>query len=436
MTSSRSAVRAARRSASVPSESIRDLYASVDGEINSRLGCDMGFEALLRAHPCVMEDETVEGFRSRYRVINAFHERCLALFKASLSGECDPSIAAMAMGDLPEGFGVAYHRELTDAQHRPPVFFRTDEPVPGKLSEVQCSGSGWDLVELVRKVYVENPELFGPPRHFERSLAAEFARTVREYVRGEPVIHHLTENASRPHGMRYFIQRTRDEGARYFSYDRGVRPDDCNFVRSHDFVSLANHNFHAERMRRCDRGELCFDLPPSALFDGKLIMAWPFWSLTRRHFSDEVRDLFPYTALITPDGIEIEDGERITIDEFCSRGQSERSFYIKYAGTDIAINWGSRAVFLASTLSGVQLRRLMDSITADWGRGRFWVMQPAIRRMEPVAVFTREGAITVADAYGKWSGFYGPDGLMAILAFHKRFHKVHGSTDTALSIVR
>lgn len=35
----------------------------------------------------------------------------------------------------------------------------------------------------------------------------------------------------------------------------------------------------------------------------------------------------------------------------------------------------------------------------------------------------------------KWSGFYGPDGLMGVLVMHKHFSKVHGSEDTVMSIV-
>jgi hypothetical protein len=189
-------------------------------------------------------------------------------------------------------------------------------------------------------------------------------------------------------------------------------------------------------MQRCERGELRFDLSPSALFDSKLIMAWPFWSLTREHFSDEARALFPYTAVIGPEGIEMDDGGRVTLEELCSRPRSGKAYYVKYAGTDISINWGSRAVFLLSTMSGRQARELVASIEADWRRGRHWVIQPAIRHKQRVAAFTRDGEVLETDAYGKWSGYYGPDGLMAVWTCHRRYHKVHGSPDTIMGLVR
>ncbi|HEX6210249.1 MAG TPA: hypothetical protein VF136_05705 [Methylomirabilota bacterium] len=414
---------------------VRSLYAVIDEEINARIGVTMGFEALLRAAPCEMDAREIAGFERRYAAIKQFQEQALELFRASLRGECDPAIARMVVSDLPETFRVEYHRTLTERQHRTPVFFRTDEVVPGQLSEVQCSGSGWDLVELMRRLYGDAPAVFGRPAHFPEPLARRFARALRGYVGGEPLIHHLVDNASRPHGMRYFIQRTRDEGLRYFSYDRGVGPDDCNFVRSHDFVSVLNHNFYVDRMRRCEEGEVFFDLPPSALFDGKLIMAWPFWRRTRQYFTDEVRGLFPYTSVVEPDGVELENGERITIEEFCGRPASARDYYVKYAGTDISRNWGSKAVFVASSGSKVQTRTLMQSVVDDWAGERYWVVQRSARHKERIPVFTREGDLVHQEAYGKWSGFYGPDGLMAIMVFHKRFHKVHGSPDTVMSIV-
>ena len=235
--------------------------------------------------------------------------------------------------------------------------------------------------------------------------------------------------------MRYFIQRTRRQGARYFSYDRGVSPADCNFVRSHDFITLPHHNFFADRMERCNQGQVFFDLPPSNLFDGKIILAWPFWEKTRSWYSDEVRSLFPHAGIIRPDGIALEGGERISLEEFCRIPQRKREFYIKYAGTDINMNWGSKSVYLASTFSQVQCRKLLDTILADGRRHRHWIVQRAIRQKETASVVSLDGTLVDSEAYSKLSGFYGPDGLMAILVMQKCNHKVHGSSETIMSIV-
>jgi hypothetical protein len=415
--------------------SLADLYKQLDHSFDSRAGTDIGFEALVATRPYPMEGAEVDKFRARYALIKSFQQRTLALFNESLQGNGDPALADMILGDLPAHLAHEHHRGLSETQQRTPVFFRTDEPVPGKLSEIQCPGSGWCINEHLRQLYRNNPDIYGKPQHFPQSLAQRFAATLKTHLGRDPIVHHLTDNASRVHGMRYFIQQTREQGVRYFSYDRDIKAGDCNFVRSHDFVSVLHHNFYVDRMQRCNEGTVMFDLPPSALFDGKMIMAWPFWEKTRAAYTDEIRDLFPYTTVIEPSGIQLEDGTKVTTEQFCDLPNSARDYFFKYAGTDISINWGSKSVFKANGGSRVQTRQLMDMILKDWERGRYWVMQKACGARDPVPTVDRNGREFTMDGYAKWSGFYGPEGLMGIMVFHKNFAKVHGSDETVMGIV-
>jgi len=325
---------------------------------------------------------------------------------------------------------------LLDLRQGDPIRFLGLGELSGQLAEIQCCGSGWGIAEQVRELYDRNESLFGAPRHFPETLARRVAVSLREHLAMEPVVHHLVDNASRPHGVRYFIGRLREQGVRHFSYDPAVTPKDCNFVRSHDFITLPHHNFFAERMERCNRGELFFDLCPSALFDGKIIYAWPFWQRTRDWYDDEIRSLFPATSLVTGEGVALAGGASVGLDDFCRLPPRERQYYFKYAGTDISANWGSKSVYLASSFTRRRCRELMDSILADRLRGRHWIVQEAVRRSERVAAFDPGGGTLESTAYGKRSGFYGPQGLMAILVMHLRSHKVHGSSDTIVSLVR
>ncbi len=411
-----------------------DLYRELDADIDERIGVELGFTGLIAAHPLRVTEPEFQGLCDRYVRIKSFQETCRALFRQSLEGEADPEIARSVVGELPDHLAAAYHRALDAAQDRTPVFFRTDESRSGLLSEIQCSGSGWGFVTQMQRLYASHPDVFGAPRHFPTSFPQAFTEALEAYLSRPPVVHHLVDNASRPHGIRYFIQRTREAGLRYFSYDRDVRPEDCNFVRAHDFISLPTHNFFDDRMARCARGSLFFDLPPSNLYDGKIILAWPFWSKTRDAFTDEVRALFPYTTVIEAEGMEMEDGEKLTLEAFASIPNRRRTWYLKYAGTDIGINWGSKAVHLASTLSGVQCRKLLDTIVADRARGRYWIAQRAVRETEAMEVIERNGASREVEAYGKISAFYGPGGLLGALGMHRRSHKVHGATDTVISL--
>lgn len=415
---------------------VPDLYRQLDDDINTRLGIDLGFTALIRTTPYPMEEATVNAFRERYATIKRFQEITLAIFNASLRGEADPEIAQSVLGDVPEHLGFAYHRQLTERQHHTPTFFRTDEPVTGKLSEIQCPGSGWCMTEEILTLYRNNPRTFGSSQHFGESLAWSFAETLRRQIGQSPIVHHLADNASRPHGARYFMQRTREHGIRYYSYDRDITPQDCNFIRSHDFITLPHHNFFVERMQRCEQGHVSFDLPPSALFDGKIILAWPFWQKTQQFYDDQIRALFPFTTVIQADGLELPDGKRVTLQEFFAIPRPQRNYFLKYAGTDIAINWGSKSVFLASTLSNPQCEELLKTILQDTQRGRRWILQEAFEHRESVSALSRDGGEVETDAHSKFSGFYGPSGLMGILVMQKASHKVHGSSDTIMSAVR
>jgi len=422
-----------------PSENghtVPDLYRQLDDDINDQLGIDLGFTALIRTTSYPMDETTVNAFRDRYATIKRFQEITLAIFNASLRGEADPEIAQAVLGDVPAHLGLDYHRQLTQRQHHTPTFFRTDEPVTGKLSEIQCPGSGWCMTEEILTLYRNNPRTFGSSQHFGESLAWSFAETLRRQVGQSPTVHHLADNASRPHGARYFMQRTREHGIKYFSYDRDVTPQDCNFIRSHDFITLPHHNFFVERMERCEQGTLSFDLSPSALFDGKIILAWPFWHKTRQFYDNQIRALFPFTNVIQADGLELPDGKRLTLDEFSEISRPQRNYFLKYAGTDIAINWGSKTVFLASTLSNPQCRDLLNTILQDTHRGRRWILQEAFEHREAVSALSREGNEVKTEAHSKFSGFYGPSGLMGILVMQKASHKVHGSSDTIMSAVR
>ncbi len=411
-----------------------DPYFNLDRDFNTVTGTDIGFESLIIPESLTLDDRDFERFQARYAIIRDFQERVLALFQASLRGEADPRIAQMIIGDAPSHADIAYHRQLDDLQHRPPVFFRTDEPAPGQLSEIQCPGSGWCLHEQMRSHLVATGKIPPLPR-FSHSLPKTFFKTLRNYLGGEPVVHHLTENASRPHGMRYFIQKTREQGVRYLSYDRGIGPGDCNFLRSHDYISILSHNFHQERLQRCSAGELRYDLPPSLLFDGKLPLALPFWEPSRALFDDAIRSILPYTTPIEAGGIHLEDGTRVTLEAFSDLPASTRDYYLKYAGTDVSINWGSRSVFLASSSTRAQCRDLMARIAKETSLGRPWIAQRAQRTAGNVPVIDRTGRAHRMDGYLKWSGFYGPGGLMGIMVMCKNFAKVHGSGATALGIV-
>ena len=416
-------------------KTLLNQISSMEARFNELSGSSTGFEALLGSRPYALEADEFAAAQARYATIKDFQESAMRLFRASLNGDADPIIAQGILSDVPESFGWNFHKKLPDSIWKTPVYFRTDEARLGQLTEVQCSGSGWDVVETMRDLYVASPAYYGEPQWFVRSLAEEFQASLKDYVGAEPVVHHLTDNASRPHGARFFIQRVREKGGHFFSYDE-ARHSDCNFIRSHDCFSLYHHNFFADRLERSEKGECFFDLPPIALYDTKLIMSWPFWSRTREHFSDEVRALFPHTALIEADGVELENGVKVDVQKIAEIGNNQRKYFVKYAGTDVARNWGSRAVFSLRGLARGKCQEALTTITEEVRSGQPWILQASVHKKEEVTFWEpgtdQEG---IMQGNGKWSCFYGPGGLMAMMVMHLGSHKVHGSDKTVMSLI-
>jgi len=199
---------------------------------------------------------------------------------------------------------------------------------------------------------------------------------------------------------------------------------------------MVNNFFESRRSKFLSGQRTLFDLPPVMFFDAKLIMALPFERESREYFSDRVRELFPYTCIIHPEGVELEDGHRLSLEDFISlKRSSGMDYYLKYAGTDVNINWGSRAVYYAASMSKKALGDLLDRIVKDYRANRFWILQKGYRMKYQTRYYSRGGQTRDMDGYAKFSGFYGPGGLMGAMNMTRRHHKVHGGDETVVSIV-
>ncbi|MFF2078499.1 hypothetical protein ACFVXG_27545 [Kitasatospora sp. NPDC058162] len=408
-------------------------YRFIDEDIDRRTRTDVGFTNLISDRPYPMDDATFQGFVDRNAVIREYLRITRDLFLASVRGEADPAVADTLLAGQPPERDHGYHKNLTERQLELPRYFRTDEPAPGQIAEVQCPASGWEIADQVHALYRAFPEHFGAPARHLGAPIDNLAASLRARFGDDLVVHHLTGNASRPHGVQYTVQRLREHGIRHFGFDR-VHWKDCGLIRAHEFYDLRYNGFFDQWMDACERGELFFDHPPTPLYDAKVTMAWPFWEKTRQYYPDRVRGLFPHTEIVTPDGFHLPDGEWIGLDEYCALGQGKRRYYLKFGHHHPTLNWGSRAVYHTGSFSGAALRALFDRILVDTAAGHLWVAQDARLLQEPATGVTRDGEPVAFDAYTKLSGFYTPEGLAGVMVMQERARKVHGSPQTVLSI--
>jgi hypothetical protein len=276
-----------------------DPYKEISDRINDVASGNLGFTQLLPVAPRRLPATEYHGYRERYMVIREFCKTTLDLFQASLRGDADPSIAELLINESPPHLAKDYHRQLPPHLYHVPRFFRTDQASHQHPCEVQCPGSMWGDFQLLWDFFEARGQLDGG-----LSLSEGFIESLTDHLGEQPRVLHLVDNASAPQGVRYFIERTRPQ-VKYFGYDAelgsGTGSLACNFVRSHSFFGLLAENLIQARLREAARtGTSVFDLPPCVVLDQKVPCALPFEPLTMEYYSDAVRGLFPYTALVSP----------------------------------------------------------------------------------------------------------------------------------------
>jgi hypothetical protein len=246
-------------------------------------------------------------------------------------------------------------------------------------------------------------------------------------------VHHLLDKSAVPGSWRYFIEKTRPR-VRYYGIDRGVRAADCNFIRYQAFVDVWDDDKLPARLSKVGRG-VTFDFPPYVLFDQKAALVLPFWSMTREWFADEIRGLFLFTTPLLPAGIELPDGRRITIEDFSRWSRSQRSYYLKYAGADWTLNYGSKAVYRLSNMSSDACLNFLRQCLSQYERGHIWLLQQEETQDDEIVYLTRDGKLQADRLRAEFGGFYGPGGCLGVLAMHSPHNKVHGRADTVISYV-
>ena len=398
-------------------------YDWLNHEINQTFpGSNIGFTQLVSTEPKI---ENVKA-NSRLNIIHDFQEKCIEIFRKSLS-EHDEILLSWLINETPDSFGVDYHMSLSSNCFKRPVFFRTDEMDFGKIAEIQCPGSHWGELELLYNYYKDSFRIGQEP-------AENFVEQLKCYLGKEsPTVLYLTDNSSAPAGVRYFIEKTRPQ-IRYWGIDSMVESKACDFVRTHSFFGLCGENYHKLRLELVG-DSLEYDYPPNVLFDQKATLVLPFWSKTRELFSDDIRDLIIYSTPLISNYIELDNGDVLSVEEFSKKPQSQRRYYLKYAGSDVTKNWGSRGVYRLSNESSIGCEALLKKCLESSKHGEIWMLQKEISNKKEVEYYDRDGKKKTERRNVKYSSFYGPLGLIGILGYHRNHFKVHGQNDTVLSFI-
>ena len=135
-----------------------------------------------------------------------------------------------------------------------------------------------------------------------------------------------------------------------------------------------------------------------------------------------------------PTGLELESG-LVSINEFCNLSRKKRGYYLKYAGSNVSMNWGSHEVNRLSILSSEKCSALLKKCLGHYNSGEIWLLQKEDTHDDVISYVDRDSNEFQKEFRLKLSSYYGPDNCIGILAMHRNFFKVHGQNDTVISYV-
>lgn len=401
------------------------MYETINEILESSIGPSAGFQELVQPAPHVVGDDFIKLRSERLPIVREFFEKSIEILRMAVDGKLPFDVLDLLLGDARGDFNASSVRLLPPALLHAPLFSRTDESSSGKIMEFQCPGSGWGDCELLAQAYQESG------LDLQDSASGRYVDAVRHLTRKHtPAVLQLLDSASAPVGMRFLISSTRPD-LNYWGFDPGVRWGECDLVRAHTPFALMGENQINRRITQVINGDAFLDPPLHALFAQKATLALPFDPVTRDMFSDEVRDMIAYSAVLRKDGFVDEEGELVTIENFLRRPSRERRWFLKYSGSDIGMSWGGKSVFRLD--SSDAKRRLEHALS--YGPNR-WILQPEVTEKETVAYITRTKEVRVEAMYAKFSTFYAPNSVIAIRSMHRKHFKIHGQSDTVVGMVR
>lgn len=364
---------------------------------------------------------------SEREIIELFFKKVAELAQlALLNGDDD--IIRILFSEAPAGLDVVYHKNLPNCCWNPPIIYRTDQSLSGKIYEIQAPGSGWgDLylyaVCLERLGYKIPKMYFDFPKLYANNLS-------RITGKSEPCVFHMIDAASVPYSIRY-LQYITSDNVKYWGLNRDVKMNSIDCLISHSVVSSTTSNYFKTYLRMASEGELVFSTSPNLIYDEKAIYALPFHRRTKSFFSEEIRSIFPYTAILENSGFYDKNGEFVLIEDFIKRKSRERKYYLKYGGPDTDRNWGSKTVF---RLSGNDCEKLLDHANRLSQKGEIWLIQEDVSQ-NVSNIFSQDIENILREKnHIKVSGYYGSDRLFGVKIMARHHFKVHGQEDTLVGL--
>ena len=120
-------------------------------------------------------------------------------------------------------------------------------------------------------------------------------------------------------------------------------------------------------------------------------------------------------------------------------GKVTNKYYLKYAGTDASINWGSRAVTSIEKIGREKLIELLREKINDYRNNRHpWILQSESKGNKEDVAFFDSNSASISETNNqntKYSYFYGPYGVLGGVISYRKNNLVHGQPDTIIRLI-
>ena len=370
-------------------------------------------------------------FERERKLISAFYDILVSIARTALDNG-DETVNNILFSEPVVGMTQDFHRRLPDVCWKKPVFLRTDQSISGKIYELQAPGSGWGDITLIAKALKRNGcEIPDSALNFTDTYSQNIIEVTQKE---QPRVFHMLDAASEPPGLRYLFSQTRPK-LLYWGIDKDVYMHKVDYVTAHSAAALVTSNYFSIYMDMAKAGEVVFGISPNLLFDQKAMYVLPFYRGTCNLFSDEIRTIFPFTSFIENGGFYDETGNFVSVDDLARREKRKRRYFLKYGGTDLTRNWGSREVYRLDTFGQDECRAKLQEVSQLSQRGEIWLIQEdASRNVTSMPNDLQSITSNKNKKHVKLSVFYGSNAALGVKVMARKHFKVHGQKDTYVGI--
>lgn len=406
---------------------MKGFYDHILTELTSNIGVGEFRLPVFFDKPINIGEDIIKKASSQRLLIDEFFNITKSIARQSLNSE-NKQINNILFSESYAGMDLKFHQDLPGCCWLNPVLYRTDQSISGKIYEIQAPGSGWGDIPLLATIFQK--EGYYIPNYILKFVDNYIKAIISITKKDHPKVFHMLDAASAPVGMRYLLARTCSV-IKYWGLDKEVNMADIDYITAHSAASLITSNFYNSYLSLAIEGKMAFGIPPNLLFDQKAIYLLPFHRETSSLFSDEIRNLFPFTSIIENDGFYDSNNQFISINEFM-KSKKNRTYYLKYGGPNLNNNWGSRTVF---RLSGKNCLKLLSDANERSKLGEVWLIQEDTSKdnLDNITDDLRD-IIIKQKLHVKISAFHSCLETLGFKIMARKHFKVHGQADTYTGI--